>query len=198
MPKPEFRESVKRSLLAAPEQARAEWSRIICRTLATSDLIPASGPGMVMLYAPILKIGEVDIAPLADALAQRGVGICLPRHDWTSRAMTPVRVSNLGADLVPDLVNQRLGLKLPRGDLPEVPIGELSAVIVPGLAFDHRGHRLGRGGGFYDRFLGRMSKDVRTIGVAFEVQVVAEVPVEGHDARLGALVTEARVEMFVP
>lgn len=64
-------------------------------------------------------------------------------------------------------------------------------ILVPGLAFDRRGGRLGRGGGFYDRFLaGPVAAGLPTLGVCFACQVVPNVPQEPHDARVAALVTE--------
>lgn len=200
--KPVLRETLKHALRATTDHQRADWSRIICRALIASDLIPAApSPGRssaILLYAPILTMGEVDIAPVADELARRGVPIAIPRHDWATRAMTPVRVANLSTDLIAstDLINQRLGLRAARPDASEIPLSDLHAVIVPGLAFDRRGHRLGRGGGFYDRFLARLPQTVRTIGVAFDLQLVDEVPADPHDAPVQTLITECRVERF--
>jgi len=67
-------------------------------------------------------------------------------------------------------------------------------VVVPGLAFDEGGGRLGRGGGHYDRFLreARGAAPIEAIGVAFELQIVAEVPRFDHDERVDRIVTEAR------
>lgn len=195
--KPQLRETIKQALLATPEHARAEWSRAIGRTLAGSELLTnGSGRGgAVMLYAPILTIGEVDITPFADELVRRGVPICVPRLDWPTRTMMPVRIANLSTDLVPDLVNQRLGLRAPKTDAPEVPLDQLAAVIVPGLAFDRRGGRLGRGAGFYDRFIARLDRPaVRVIGVCFEAQLVERAPTEPHDARMDAVVTENGID----
>ena len=66
-------------------------------------------------------------------------------------------------------------------------------IVVPGVAFDARGGRLGYGGGFYDRFLASAGEGAIRIGICFEVQVVDEVPMAGHDLRVDAVVTEQRV-----
>lgn len=73
-----------------------------------------------------------------------------------------------------------------------------SVVVVPGLAFDERGGRLGRGGGHYDRFLrfARAAGSIDAIGVAFDLQIVPEVPREAHDEPVDAVVTERRT--FLP
>lgn len=72
------------------------------------------------------------------------------------------------------------------------PVGELyegvpDVILVPGMAFDAKGHRLGRGKGYYDRFLKR-SNSVRTIGVCFDFQKVAEVPTEKHDLSVDEII----------
>jgi 5-formyltetrahydrofolate cyclo-ligase len=67
------------------------------------------------------------------------------------------------------------------------------AGIVPGLAFTPDGHRLGQGGGWYDRFLAGVRDDCLTIGVAFAAQLVESLPVEPHDVTLDVIVTEAGI-----
>jgi 5-formyltetrahydrofolate cyclo-ligase len=73
----------------------------------------------------------------------------------------------------------------------DVDPATLDVVVVPGLAFTPDGHRLGQGGGHYDRFLTRVRPGCLTIGVCFREQLVAELPVEAHDVPLTAVVTDA-------
>jgi 5-formyltetrahydrofolate cyclo-ligase len=76
-----------------------------------------------------------------------------------------------------------------------VPVDHRSVdlVVVPGVAFTVDGRRLGQGGGWYDRFLADRRPDCQVIGVAFDEQVVDDVPMEPHDVRLRAVVTDVRV-----
>lgn len=69
----------------------------------------------------------------------------------------------------------------------------VDVVVVPGLAFTVNGHRLGQGGGWYDRFLASTRDGCRKIGVGFDVQIVDEVPTEEHDVTLDMVITESRV-----
>lgn len=72
---------------------------------------------------------------------------------------------------------------------------ELETVIVPGVAFDSRGHRLGYGKGFYDQLLGRLAAKgikVRNIGLAYDFQVVEKLPAEAHDHRMNFIVTDKK------
>ncbi|OGR20235.1 MAG: 5-formyltetrahydrofolate cyclo-ligase, partial [Deltaproteobacteria bacterium RIFOXYB2_FULL_66_7] len=70
-------------------------------------------------------------------------------------------------------------------------------IVVPGLAFDRRGNRLGRGFGYYDRFLESVPESVPRVGLAFADQRIPEVPVEAWDVPVHALVTEEGVIRFV-
>jgi 5-formyltetrahydrofolate cyclo-ligase len=92
-----------------------------------------------------------------------------------------------------DLVPGRYGVLAPPPGEGSVALGEDALLLVPGVAFDHRGGRLGRGGGYYDRVLGEIGKGgPLSLGVGFEFQLVEEVPRESHDRTLDALVTESR------
>lgn len=79
---------------------------------------------------------------------------------------------------------------LPEDDPPPDP-SKVDVVIVPGTAFTRAGHRLGQGGGWYDRFLVTLPPGCPTVGVCFEPQIVDSLPVEEHDVVLGLVVTEA-------
>lgn len=71
-----------------------------------------------------------------------------------------------------------------------VPVAELSVILVPGLAFDLRGYRVGYGGGYYDRLFADAPVSLCRVGVAYQFQVMPEVPAETHDVRVHLLVTE--------
>jgi 5-formyltetrahydrofolate cyclo-ligase len=80
------------------------------------------------------------------------------------------------------------------GAYPDVDPAEVGLIVVPGLAFTRAGLRLGRGGGYYDRLLAQLSPRCVKMGVCFEVQVVAELPLEAHDIPLDGVITEAPPE----
>ncbi len=69
----------------------------------------------------------------------------------------------------------------------------LDLVVVPGVAFTERGHRLGRGKGYYDRFLKKLNEGVSSIGLAFEMQIVDEIPVGEYDMPVDYIITEKRI-----
>lgn len=126
---------------------------------------------------------EVDVRPLLDALHTRGHALALP---VTPRRGLPLefRAWAPGEALVPG----PFGTSHPGSGGPVAP----GFVLVPLLAFDRRGGRLGYGAGYYDRTL-RLFPDAFRLGVAFASQEVEEVPMEPHDMRLHAIATEQGV-----
>lgn len=99
------------------------------------------------------------------------------------------------------------GIREPPASAPQWELGvspEPVLVIVPGLAFDEYGRRLGRGGGYYDRFIASVRVRAGVVrletplfaGLAFRNQVVENVPAEAHDALLDALITDAQIHPF--
>ncbi|WP_245215824.1 5-formyltetrahydrofolate cyclo-ligase [Pararoseomonas baculiformis] len=130
---------------------------------------------------------EIDIRPLMRALEARGHRLCLPR---TPKRGLPLdfRAFAFGDELVKGPV----GTRQPAEDAPPcVP----DWLIVPLLAFDRAGRRLGYGGGYYDRTLAGLP-GAGTLGVAYACQEMDVVPSGPHDAPLGAVATEAGVMWF--
>lgn len=138
----------------------------------------------VLLFAPLPD--EPDIWPLlAEALAA-GKLVALPAfvpgvHRYTAR-----QIVNPGRDLCPG----KFGIREPLPSCPEVSLNLLDLILVPGVAFDARGARLGRGRGFYDRLLAGVRGT--KCGVAFEEQLVDAVPVGPLDIHLNCILTPTR------
>ncbi len=103
--------------------------------------------------------------------------------------MVPVEISSFD-DEVMEIDDH--GLRTPRDGRPLVP-RLIDLVIVPGLAFDTAGNRLGRGGGYYDRFLRRLRRSATTVGLAFDAQIVDAVPADDRDFGMDIIVTDRRV-----
>ncbi|WFD10661.1 5-formyltetrahydrofolate cyclo-ligase [Tepidibacter hydrothermalis] len=86
------------------------------------------------------------------------------------------------------------GIREPKSEfIRPVNAKDIDIVIVPAVAYDTNGYRLGYGGGYYDRFLESLRDDCITIGIAFEIQIFDEVPKEDHDAQLDYIITEKRI-----
>ncbi len=120
-----------------------------------------------------------------------GKRIVVPFCHVESRELTACRIDGFN-----ELETGHYGIRAPKeGLLRPVDGGEIDAILVPAVAFDRRGYRIGYGGGYYDRFLPRAPQAAK-IGVAFASQIIEEVPVDGHDLPVDMIVTER--EMIVP
>ncbi len=155
----------------------------------------------VLLFAPLRRADgscEIETLPIAREAWRRGITVTLPRVDWAARRLTPAVVENYEADLV----TGRHSVMEPRPDLPDFPAAELDLIVVPGLAFDRAGHRLGHGVGFYDRFLAALGTSASGprrpvfVGLALAEQMVNSLPIAPHDVPMHVVVTDA--EVFLP
>lgn len=128
---------------------------------------------------------EVPTRGLVRALHDRGVRLLLPF------------VAEGGMEAAEVAPGERLGPSPygPREPMRRVAVApsEVDAIVVPGLAFDRRGHRVGYGGGHYDRYLTRLHPKAVSIGVAFSFQVLEEVPTGPDDVPVHVVVTEEEV-----
>jgi len=187
-------DQVKADLRKQQTKRRAEAARQAddaAKDLAASvqALIKAFDLGaddIVAGYWPIKT--ELDPRPLMAALASQGIATALPAtpksgqplifHHWVEG---DVMIDGLYGTLEPS---------------PEAPVCYPTLVLVPMLAFDDRGYRLGYGGGFYDRSLAGLRERggvVRAVGLAYNAQRVEVVPIGPYDARLDAVLTETRL-----
>ena len=163
----------RRDALAAPERAAA--AEILAQRIA--DLTPNFPPGPVAGYWPIRS--EADPRPAMSRLRTLGFPIALP-------VVTPEGlIFRLWTEAAP-LRSAPFGLMEPDDRMLRV---EPRTLIVPLAAFDRRGHRIGYGKGHYDRTLAALGP-VLTIGLAFSIQEIAEIPAEPHDRPLDFVVTE--------
>ena len=138
------------------------------------------------LFWPIVEKHEVDLRSLDESLRARGIAIAYPAIDVETRLMT-FRFAR------PDELDERgFGFREPAATAPEATRGALDLVIVPAVAVDPTGHRIGYGAGFYDRTLPRFVPPAVAIGVAYDFQLIAEVPFTEHDVALPFVVTDAR------
>jgi 5-formyltetrahydrofolate cyclo-ligase len=183
--KARLRARMREALDAMSEVDRHHASHVACTRLVNLDAFRHAS--VLMLYMSLAT--EVDTTPIAIRAFQTGKTVCVPRVDWQRRDMVPVEVSSFDDHF---METDEHGIRTPRGGRLVVP-SSIDLVVVPGLAFDAQGGRLGRGGGFYDRVLGRVHRTTRTIGLAFDVQIVDEVPADVRDMTVGSVVTERRV-----
>ncbi|MCR5756579.1 MAG: 5-formyltetrahydrofolate cyclo-ligase [Selenomonas sp.] len=139
-------------------------------------------PRSIMCYAPMDD--EVQIHALIQRWLDLGCTIAMPRI-VSKGEMEAVSLSSLD-----DLIAGTYGIRTPDPDKGQVLSPEdLDMIIVPGVAFDTRGERLGMGAGFYDAYLAK-AVHAKRIALAYSCQLVAAIPMEEHDMLVHKIITE--------
>lgn len=171
--------AIRRALPASARAARS--AKIVERLLA----LPAyAGASVVAGFFPLR--GEVDLRALFDRVLADGKTLALPRVDLESDEIVLHRWSPGDP-----LEEGPYELREPTHDAPEVAPADVGLVICPALAADETGNRIGYGRGYYDRLLPRCTRAYGCV-VAFDFQLVAEVPAMPGDVAVDAVVTDAR------
>ncbi len=179
----QLKAALRRDALARREALPAHERQAAGLAVAERGLPVAVAPGNVVSgFFPIKS--EISPLPLLRLLADAGASLALPVVAGRRQSLT-MRAWSFGAPLVAGV----WGIREPPPDAPELfP----DILIVPLLAFDRRGNRLGYGAGHYDRTIARLRamKPVTTIGIAFAAQQIDEVPTTPRDERLDLVLTE--------
>lgn len=177
-----------RSILArlTPEEIR-ERSAAAANLLFAQPEFKRAEILMLFLSLP----NEIDTTPIALRSWQERKRVLAPKVSWEQRRMLPIEIRSLSDGVT----SSPLGIREPADGVP-IPVADIDLVIVPGLGFDPFGNRLGRGRGFFDRFLAH--KDFRGVScaLAFEEQLVPQVPAGPHDIPVDMLVTDKHVRRF--
>ena len=139
----------------------------------------------VALFWPIEARHELDLRPLAKELRQLGKRIAYPSLTEEPGGMTFRFVDDDAT-----LEERGHGFAEPSEDAPLAHPGELAVIVVPALALDARGARLGYGAGYYDRTLARFCPPARSVGVCFSFQLLGEIPTTSHDVPVDVVVTD--------
>jgi 5-formyltetrahydrofolate cyclo-ligase len=161
---------------------RTTASAQICERLKEQSFFQSAAT--VLFFAPLP--GEADAWPLLEETLAAGKTAALPRFDPAEQSYVACRMQNLRTEIVAG----QFGIREPGPGCVEIPFGRLDLILVPGVAFDLRGSRLGRGKGFYDRLLAEI-RGVKC-GVAFDEQIVDEVPAGNLDVPVDFILTPTR------
>lgn len=183
MQKQELRKHIQELRNALPEPERTAKNRAILQNLLIIPEVLAART--ILLYLGFKN--EVETEPLFRWGWQQGKIMAAPATISRERKLIPVAL-----DSFDELHISSFGVREPR--LTEgVPVESIDVVVLPGIAFDKQGYRIGYGGGYYDRFLPLLSPHTLTIGVAYQLQFLDHVPTEEHDVPLDMIVTEKQI-----
>jgi 5-formyltetrahydrofolate cyclo-ligase len=203
--KRQTREEVLSRIAALSPDDAEDLSARICRHL--QEWAACRQARMIMVY--ISMRGEPDLGDLIDAAIESGVRLCVPRADWRTGRLTAAVVRDLSRDLIPG----RYGVFEAAAGCPPCLAGDIDLVLVPGVAFTPAGARLGRGGGFFDRFMADFASSGGaggggasgvgagaegggggvTCGVCFSAALLPDLPTQEHDVPVRYLCTERGV-----
>ena len=170
---------------ALPADVRAAASAAIGQRVAA---LPEFAAASTVLLTLAFR-SEWNTRPLVGAALAAAKTVVVPRVDRQTRMLELHSIADPDRDVVPG----HLDIPEPRAERPLVPREAIGFVLVPGVAFDLEGRRLGYGGGYYDRLLPMLSPRAARVAGAFDIQIVERVPAAPHDVRVGAIVTESRI-----
>jgi 5-formyltetrahydrofolate cyclo-ligase len=185
--KSEIRRELRDVLAGLSDAQRHAKSLNITSLIAASPEFSAARVVMVYLSNPL----EVDTAPLALRAWQAGKTVVAPKVSWDQRRMLPVEITSV----TDNVTTTRPGIREPISGQP-MPVQFIDLVLVPGLGFTRTGYRIGRGMGFYDRFLAMPEFVGVSCGLAFDEQLVEQLPLLDHDVPLSMLATDKGLRRF--
>ena len=169
-------------LSAQSVEERDRKSRVIQEKLFNTPVFQSAGTVCFYVALPM----EVNTHPMIIEALGMGKKVLVPLVDLENKELKLKEIRDFGIDLSPG----KLGILEPVVKTRNADVREARCFIVPGLVFDVKGHRLGRGGGFYDRLLAKLPAKVSAIGLAFSFQVLSQIPHEEHDKAVDILLTE--------
>ena len=180
--KADIRQQMRELLHGQSASERQKKSDLILRKV--SQVITLKKGVSIMFYVSLLE--EVDTLPLLKTALESGCVVNVPYVDRKNNSLISVSIQNPETDLE----QGSYGILEPKKNLvSHFDVNQLETVLVPGIAFDRNGRRLGRGKGYYDRFLRSLPKKVKTIGLAFDFQILDSIPVNESDIAVQQLIT---------
>ena len=176
-----LRSTMRAALARIPAEVRAVESVSLGERLE----LQIRSAGIVLFFAPLET--EIDIWPLLEEAVAEGKTVALPWFNPATQSYLARQVTQLDSDIV----TGKFGVREPAESCPEIPLEAFHLVLVPGLAFDLAGHRLGRGKGYYDRLL-QLAGGIKC-GICHTLQLTPLVPAEPHDAKVNFILTPDRL-----
>jgi 5-formyltetrahydrofolate cyclo-ligase len=181
--KSDLRLAMRQAMGKKSEEMREVDSTRLCAKLKEQPFFQSARS---ILFFASLPEEEPDLWPLLNETLAGKQMVALPCFDADNQIYHPRRVT----DVHVEILSGQFGIREPAPTCMAIPWEDLDLVLVPGVAFDVPGHRLGRGKGFYDRMLQNFKG--KKIGIAFDEQIVEAVPAEKNDVRMDFVLTPTR------
>ncbi len=182
MNKKERRKSIIAKRDALPEDLRKQYSQTIANCILSQEEVKNAQ----VIFAFVSFGSEVQTHELLAKLIDMGKTVYIP---VTEKGVKTMRLAELRS--MDDLEIGHYGILSPKADrLVWGDESKVETVLVPGVAFDNRGYRIGYGAGFYDRFFAGLTHKVAKIGIAYSLQVIDEVPADEYDVPVDKFISE--------
>jgi len=187
--KEQLRRIFRQKLAKISPEERTEKSKKACDNLISTGQFHKAQT--IMFYLAMLQ--EIDTADSMQAAWQQKKTVVVPKVFWDRKEMRAVRINSFDEEFSQAIA----GLRNPKSS-DEVSIEEIDLIIVPGLAFDRWGYRLGRGGGYYDKFLADKKLRANKCGFCFAEQLLKEdnLPISKNDINVDLVVTDKEIIDF--
>jgi 5-formyltetrahydrofolate cyclo-ligase len=189
MPKNILRQKLRKLLQQISDEQRSEKSRMACLNLIST--LQFKDAKVIMFFLSLPE--EVDTTDAMQFAFQQGKTVAVPKVFWKEKYMLPVKIKSLDDEFTTEFASLRNPVT---NDY--VGVEQIDLVVTPALGFDLKGHRVGRSGGFYDRFFANERLRAVKCGFGFEEQLLDEifVPAVSTDIPLDFLVTDEKVIYF--
>ena len=190
MDKRQLRAELKRRLLELtnpPAAGHREKSEKACENLISTPQFQHSSIVMFFLSLP----HETDTTSAILNAWQNGKTVAVPKVIWRQKYMIPVKIDSLETEFSTEIA----GLRNPLEGSPVRP-EQIDLVVVPGLAFDRKGNRLGTGNAYYDKFFENKDLVATRCGLAFSEQLIDSIPADEYDKPMDLLVTDEEIIYF--
>jgi 5-formyltetrahydrofolate cyclo-ligase len=180
--KHKIRHHIRQKIKSISELEKSGKSDIIKKKLFNEEEFKKAK--VVMFYVSLKD--EVNTLAMIDEAVKTGKSVCVPVILKEEKRLIAGEIKNRSEDLE----RQHFGIYQPKdGNVREIPLENIDLIIVPGVAFDKNNMRLGRGHGYYDKFLCGIPSSTKTIGLAFDFQVVENLPKDSHDIPVWKTIT---------
>lgn len=180
-----MRRDVVDSLRSMDAETRRQDEDVVHRDLRA--LVEARGAQTIFVY--LADTDELNLDSIVAEWIEGGRRLAAPRLRDRRGEM---EAAELGSLAPTSLDVDRYGLRSPKASAPAIAVDAFDLIVVPGVAFTLDGHRLGRGGGYYDRWLALLPESTPRIGVCHRVQIVEAMPIEAHDRPMHRVLTGPR------
>lgn len=185
--KEQLRKDIRDLLRQMTSDQRQNWSGIITGKIL--ELPEYQQAKTIMVFLSLAR--EYDTMDFIAIALKAGKIVCAPKVNWPAWSMEPVQLES-----IEDMAADEHNLKEPTGNKKIFP-DTIDLILTPGLAFDLAGHRVGRGGGFYDHFISRSDLRGFRLAPTFDFQIRPSVPFDSHDQRVDMILSPGKQLRFV-